>query len=61
MASQPIIKPDHPPIELGDHTHCGKSKPQLKHVTRSFGKGADLLVNLAHDENLIKPNSDPMT
>ena len=23
MASQPIIKPDHPPIELGDHTHLG--------------------------------------
>jgi len=24
--------------------HCGGSKPQLKYVTRSFGKGAHLLV-----------------
>jgi YgiT-type zinc finger domain-containing protein len=24
--------------------HCGSSKVQLKHVSRSFGKGLDLLV-----------------
>ena len=30
MASQPIIKPDHPPIELGDHTQVFKGGTCIK-------------------------------
>ena len=35
MSSQPIAH---------QCAHCGSSAIQLKHVTRSFGKGANLLV-----------------